>query len=94
MHDPFKNETKLKANNLSTYSEKYMNPIVHDLVIANQRFLKPFVELFDYSTERKTENVDNIVDQHGPQETGELEELVNNNNIDYELQVEEEIYFS
>lgn len=49
MHYLFKNETKLKASNFSTYSEKYMNPIVHDLVIANQRFLKPFVEFFDYS---------------------------------------------
>lgn len=69
-----------------------MNPIVHDLVIANQRCLKPFEEFFDYSIERKTENVYNIIDQHCPQETGELEELVNTNNIDYELQVEEEIY--
>ena len=69
-----------------------MNPIVHDIVVTNQRLLEPFVEYFDYAIEKKTENLECITDQHGPQETNGLEELVNTNHIDYELTVEEEIH--
>lgn len=43
-----------------------MNPIVHDIVVTNQRLLEPFVEFFDDAMEKKSENLECITDQHGP----------------------------
>lgn len=43
-----------------------MNPIVHDIIIANQKLLEPFVEFFDDTIKRITINFDSLIDHHGP----------------------------
>lgn len=66
MHYHFRNEAKFNASCPWSYSEKYMNPILHDIIIANQKLLEPFVEFFDDTIKRITINFDSLIDHHGP----------------------------
>ena len=77
MYYPFRDEGKLQASNPPNYSEKYMNPIVYDIIIVHQRLLELFLDFFDDPSKGYKKTLVLIRDT---------------NHIDYELQVGEEIY--